>query len=62
MIIRTMVTKSIIDTDIASDPTRNDDDDNDKDYESDDNIDDAVNVNGNSTPSLPYTSSIAPAA
>lgn len=62
MIIRTTVIKPIIDTDIVSDQTRNDDDDDDKENDNDDNIDDAVNVNDNSTPSLPYTSSIAPAA
>lgn len=60
MIIRTTVIKSIIDTDIVSGQTRNDDDE--KDNDNDDNMDDAVNVNDNSTPSLPYTSSIAPAA
>lgn len=53
LIIRTTVTKPITDTDTFSIATRNDDDDNDND---------AVNANDNSTPSLPYTSSIAPAA
>lgn len=59
--MRTAVTKPITDADIVSDQTRNGGD-KDNDNDSDDNIDDAVNVNDNSTPSLPYTSSIAPAA